>query len=261
MIKAASTARSINPANAVVMPSGSMGTTLTPLQIAVVTSKYWGPQLRQFTVSFMDSTSSDLRSRILSHMNAWNTWCGISFVETGGTGDVRISLGSGGYWSYVGTDILHIPKNRPTMNLQDFTMNTPDSEYKRVIRHETGHTLGFPHEHMRKALVDRIDPDKAYDFFLRTYGWDKATVDQQVLTPLDQKTLMGTPEDQTSIMCYQLPETITKDNKLILGGVDINTTDGQFAAKIYPRAGKGTTSVSTKDSDDWDQSEDEDPDV
>jgi hypothetical protein len=258
LIKAAKTARNINPANAVVMPSGqaSLGMTLTPLQIAVVTAKYWGPQPRQFTVSFMDSTPSDLRTRILSHMNAWNTWSGMSFVETGGTGDVRISRGTGGYWSYLGTDILHIPKNRQTMNLQDFTMNTPDSEYKRVIRHETGLTLGFPHEHMRQALVDRIDPDKAYDFFLRTYGWDKATVDQQVLTPLDEKSLMGTPEDQTSIMCYQLPASITKDGEPILGGTDINATDGQFAAKIYPRAGKATTSVSTNDSGDWDPSED-----
>lgn len=38
------------------------------------------------------------------------------------------------------------------LRLQGFTMNTPESENKRVIRHEAGHTLGFPHEHMRKAL-------------------------------------------------------------------------------------------------------------
>ncbi len=36
-------------------------------------------------------------------------------------------------------------------------MQTPESEYHRVVRHETGHTLGFPHEHMRKELVEKID--------------------------------------------------------------------------------------------------------
>ena len=152
------------------------------------------------------------------------------------------------------------------MNLQAFTMNTPESEYKRVVRHETGHTLGFPHEHMRKALIARIDPQKAYDFFLRTYGWDKTTVDQQVLTPLDERSLMATPPDQTSIMCYQLPGSITRDGKPILGGIDINTTDAAFAAKIYPKSGTGAPSMAGHEgagppSDDWDEEDDPDVDV
>lgn len=86
-------------------------------------------------------------------------------ASPGQAGDVRISLAGSGYWSYLGTDILHIPSNQPTMNLQDFSMSTPESEYKRVVRHETGHTLGFPHEHLRKEIVDNIDRNKAYNYF------------------------------------------------------------------------------------------------
>ena len=56
-----------------------------------------------------------------------------------------------GYWSYLGTDVLHIPVDQQTMNLQGFTERTPESEYRRVVRHETGHTMGFPHEHMRRS--------------------------------------------------------------------------------------------------------------
>src|SRR5262249_25061849 len=151
-IPAAKTAMRINPVNAPMLaPHATLGANIPsgPLAIAVLTQKYWGPTPRQLTVSFMESTPSDLRARILSHMNACSTVGCISFVETQGTGDVRISRNPGGYWSYLGTDILHIPSNRQTMNLQGFTMNTPESEYKRVVRHETGHTLGFPHEHMR----------------------------------------------------------------------------------------------------------------
>jgi hypothetical protein len=206
-----------------------------PMRIAVMTAKYWGAKSRKFTVAFVESTPSDLKARIISHMNAWTKTGGMSFVGTSGTGDVRISRAPGGYWSYLGTDVLHIPKNRPTMNLQGFTMNTPESEYKRVVRHETGHTLGFPHEHMRKALVARIDPSKAYKWFLATYGWDKATVDAQVLTTLSEASLMGTPADQTSIMCYQLPGLITKDGKPIVGGTDIDGTDYKFCGTIYPK--------------------------
>jgi hypothetical protein len=170
-------------------------------------------------------------------MKAWTQSEGISFVETQQTGDVRISREGNGYWSYLGTDIMLIPKVRPTMNLEGFTMSFPESEYKRVVRHETGHTLGFPHEHMRKELIARIDPDKAYRYFLATQGWDKAMVDAQVLTPLDDASIMATPPDQTSIMCYQLPASITRDGQPILGGTDINSTDFAFAGRIYPKAG------------------------
>jgi hypothetical protein len=241
LVNAAKTAVKINPMNAPVFgPLASVGaeSIMDPERIAVIVSKYWGPTPRRLTVSFMDSTPADLRAKIISHMNAWTRTACVSFVETQGAGNVRISRGSGGYWSYLGTDILHIPTNRQTMNLQGFTMNTPDSEYKRVVRHETGHTLGFPHEHMRKALVALIDPTKAYEYFLRTQGWDKQTVDQQVLTALDESSLMGTPVDQDSIMCYQLPGSITKNGQPIRGGTDINQTDYDFAGRIYPKPGQ-----------------------
>lgn len=264
-LKAALAARTINPANAPafgqVAADGAAMDIMEPMRIAVLTSKYWGPQLRRFTVSFLETTPSDLKARIISHMNAWSGCCGMSFVATAGIGDVRISRGGGGYWSYLGTDIRLIPKNRPTMNLQGFTMNTPESEYKRVVRHETGHTLGFPHEHMRRALIDRIDHAKAYAWFLQTYGWDSATVDAQVLTPLSEASLMGTPTDQTSIMCYQLPASITKDGKPIIGGTNINATDCGFAGRIYPKAGRtliqeGDAGMSAPAVNDWPEEED-----
>ena len=56
----------------------------------------------------------------------------------------------------------------PTMNLEGFTMRTPESEFLRVVRHEAGHTLGFEHEHMRTQLVQRIDRKKAIAYFRRT---------------------------------------------------------------------------------------------
>lgn len=242
VMKAAETAVKVNPVNAPAIgygPAAALAAdmVLDPQRIAVLTSKYWGPMPRRLTVSFLDATPSDLRTRIISHLNAWSRTGSIQFAETGGTGAVRISRGAGGYWSYLGTDILHIPQNRPTMNLQGFTMGVSEAEFRRVVRHEAGHTLGFPHEHMRRELVARIDPAKAYAYFLRTQGWDRQTVDQQVLTPLNQRTIFGTPPDQTSIMCYQLPGSITRDGRPILGGNDINPTDAAFAGQIYPRPG------------------------
>jgi hypothetical protein len=241
-VRAAQTAADVNPVNAPAfhfyLPAEDeafASLVSDPARIAVLTSKYWGPSRRRLTVSFMETTGADLRAKIISHLNAWN--CGIQFVETRGTGQVRISREPGGYWSYLGTDVLHIATNRPTMNLEGFTMSTSDAEFRRVVRHEGGHTLGFPHEHMRSALVARIDREKAYAYFFRTQGWNRTMVDQQVLTPLDERSIMGTRADETSIMCYQLPGEITRDGRPIVGGLNINTTDVTFAQRIYPPTG------------------------
>jgi hypothetical protein len=146
--------------------------------------------------------------------------------------------------------------------LQAFTMQTADSEFHRVVRHETGHTLGFPHEHMRKDLVARINREAAYAYFEDTQGWDRATVDLQVLTPLSERSLMRTPADQTSIMCYQLPGSIMTDGRPILGGSDINKTDFAFNGRIYPKASQAQAApVLAKQRalnayDDWDPAQD-----
>jgi hypothetical protein len=174
-------------------------------------------------------------------MNAWTKAANISFVVSNTDPQVRIARLStppemSGYWSFVGTDILSIPRGSPTMNLEAFTMQTSESEFHRVVRHETGHTLGFPHEHMRRQLVAKIDPGKAIAFFGRTQGWSEAEVRQQVLTPIEESSIRGTAHaDPNSIMCYQIPGTITKDGQPIIGGLDIDASDFAFASLIYPK--------------------------
>jgi hypothetical protein len=207
-------------------------------RIAVVVTKYWGAQGVRLTVGFLDNPPANLRKRILLHMNAWSKTANVKFVETKIDAQVRIArVGGeeGGYWSYVGTDVLHITKKQQTMNLEGFTMDTPESEFHRVVRHETGHTLGFPHEHMRKVLVDKIDPAKAIAYFERTQGWSEEEVRAQVLTPIEESSLRGTKPDPKSIMCYQIPGELTKDGKPIIGGLDIDDLDYTFAASIYPK--------------------------
>lgn len=266
LIDAAKTAVKANPANApgpmIHRAMESVSDVDRPLRMALSTAKYWGPMPRQLTVSFMESTPADLAARILEHMNAWTKSGCISFVATNGTGQVRISRGPGGYFSYLGTDILHIPSDRQTMNLEGFTMKTPASEYKRVVRHETGHTLGAQHEHMRRALIAKIDRQKAYDYFWRTQHWNQQMVDAQVLTPLHEQSLLSTPPDQDSIMCYQLPGSITLDGEPIRGGTDINPTDYAFIGRVYPKATGHHAAICAiyarpvGDADDWPESDD-----
>jgi hypothetical protein len=254
-VPAAKAASEINPLN---HPSINRlmlvhkGFSPTPMSIAVMTKKFWGNKGVKLTVGFLDNPSAALRSKILSHMNAWSKTANVQFVQSNTNPKVRIAREADGYWSYLGTDILSIHANQATMNLEAFTMNTPDSEFHRVVRHETGHTLGCPHEHMRAELVKLIDPKKAIAFFGETQGWDPAMVKAQVLTPIQTSSLLGTPlADQESIMCYQIPGTITKSGKPIVGGLDIDKSDFAFMATIYPKLssstakGKGKTKKKT----------------
>lgn len=247
-IEAAKIAVNINPLNhapverlAAVIP----GFRPQPEHLAVVVTKFWQTHQVNLTVSFLDNPPADLRKRIIQHMNAWNKTANVTFVETKKDGKVRIARDNSGetagYWSYIGTDILSIPLDQQTMNLQDFTMDVEESEYHRVVRHETGHTMGFPHEHMRKQLVDKIDPDKAIKYFGDTQGWSPEEVRAQVLTPIEQSSILGTAHaDPNSIMCYQIPGIITKNGKPIVGGLDIDASDFRFVAKIYPKSGKAS---------------------
>lgn len=243
-ISAASTAVKINPANAPALnqfqqaiPDGVM----PPQHLAVLTTKYWGIGGVRLTVGFMDNPEAALRAKILSHMNAWGVFSNVQFVESTVNPQVRISRAPDGYWSYLGTDILLIPANKATMNLQGFSMSTPESEFFRVIRHETGHTLGFPHEHMRKEIIDNIDAEKAISLFMSTQGWSREQVIAQVLTPIPNSALNATESaDPNSIMCYQLPASIMKNGVAVSGGADIDVQDANFASRIYPKLSGST---------------------
>lgn len=209
-------------------------------RLAIMINKRWGRKV-DLTVGFIDTPDQVLKDRILGHMNAWGRDANVQFVESNTDPVVRIARltdaeapGMGGYWSYVGTDVTLIPRDQPTLNLEGFTKQTPDSEFYRVVRHEAGHTLGFPHEHMRRDIVDRLDRDKVIAAYMQSQGWTEQEVIDQVLIPLEVSTILYTDHaDQTSIMCYQVDGSLTKDGKPVLGGTDINELDHEFAAKIY----------------------------
>jgi hypothetical protein len=168
LVPAAAEACAINPANDIMSRWASLVSDdliFTPQRISVLTSRYWGPSGVKLGVTFMDTADAALKARILSHMNAWGSRCNVRFGESA-QGEVRITrTPGGGHWSYLGTDVRMIPTNQPTMNLDSFSMSTPESEYRRVVRHETGHTLGSPHEHMRADLVALLDLQKTIAYF------------------------------------------------------------------------------------------------
>lgn len=209
-------------------------------RLAVNVGRRWPSTGVRLTVAFIDGGTKALRRRVLEHMNAWSRTANVAFTESRDDADVRISrLDSppemAGYWSYLGTEILGTPAEEPTMNLEGFTGRTAEAEFRRVVRHEAGHTLGFEHEHMRREFVDRIDPRRAIRYFRETDGWTPAEVREQVLTALEDTELRRTRRpDEVSVMCYHIPGEITRDGRPIPGGDDISESDYSFAARTYP---------------------------
>lgn len=236
-IEAARTAVRINPANAPIvtgLPAHMAFLVDDPAHAALLTGKYWGAGGVKLTVGFLETTALGLRARIVKEMNAWSEWARVEFMESSTDPDVRISRGQGGYWSYLGTDIKHV--DGPTMNLEGFVNATPQSEFVRVVRHETGHTLGLMHEHQRQEVIDLLDREKTIAYFMASQGWSREEVIQQVLTPPVPGSIMATAAaDQRSIMCYEIAGQCTKSGQPIPGGNDIDDLDKVFIAKMYPK--------------------------
>jgi hypothetical protein len=230
-IEAAFSAIDMNPVNA---PFGVDN----PKHISVLTQKYWGSRATDLTFGFMEQVSTAFRDKVLAFSNMWGEFAKVKFRWTQTSPMIRISTGPGGYYSYLGPDCLQIPKNQQTMNLEGFRVQTPDSEWNRVVKHEFGHSLGCPHEQQREAILALLDETKTIAYFRQTQGWSEQEVREQVLMPLDKRSLMqgSSPDvDVTSIMCYQFPGSITKNGQPIPGGLDFSSVDKQYFAKIYPK--------------------------
>lgn len=228
-LSAAFTAIKENPVNS---PAGSP----TPEQIAAMTGKYWGSAGKKLTVGFLEETSEAFRSKFFHFANKWSEHCNFSFVWTQSSPEVRVTRNLGGYWSYLGTDCLQIPQGQPTMCLQGFTVSTRESEWERVVVHECGHAMGFPHEHMRRDIQKLLNQAAVIARFMRDQGWSEQQVRQQILITLEEHSLTGaSPADPESIMSYRFDGSLTIDGKPIPGGSKISPVDAQYVGKIYPK--------------------------
>jgi hypothetical protein len=238
LMAAAQTAVEENPVNRPnVMVASAGADFIEPARLAALTGKFWGPKPRTFGVSFVENTTAAMRDRILFYANKWSLYGNKVFAWSQSGGEIRLSRGRGGFWSFLGTDNLHVAAREQTMNLEGFTLKTPAAECDRVITHEFGHFLGFPHEHLRQGVIRRIDSAKAIVYFRRTQGWDEETTRSNVLSAVSESALIVTgPPDENSVMGYWLPGEIMVDGKPFPGGNGISELDKQFVATIYPKA-------------------------
>eukprot|EP00441_Pelagodinium_beii_P019146 CAMPEP_0197664298 /NCGR_PEP_ID=MMETSP1338-20131121/58553_1 /TAXON_ID=43686 ORGANISM="Pelagodinium beii, Strain RCC1491" /NCGR_SAMPLE_ID=MMETSP1338 /ASSEMBLY_ACC=CAM_ASM_000754 /LENGTH=399 /DNA_ID=CAMNT_0043242911 /DNA_START=34 /DNA_END=1233 /DNA_ORIENTATION=+ len=125
---------------------------------------------------------------------------GLRFLEvTTIDAEIRIGFEQGaGSWSYMGRDILSIPKGERTMNIGWDITNDIDTGV-----HEIGHTMGFPHEHQNPNAGMIWDVEAVYaDLGGPPNNWSREQTYHNIIRKLDQNEVQGSTWDPNSIMHY-----------------------------------------------------------
>ena len=183
----------------------------------------------------------ELRATILYYMNAWNNTANVRFVETHRESPRSGSPETAGesHWSCIGTDILTFDPDEATMNLDDISpwWKRPFQILPRLFVTKRGIRLAFLMNITPSRSSIESTGRKRSLTFMKTQGWSRDQMSEQVLTPLDNSALDATarPYTKVPIMCYSLPAEIMKDEKAVGGGTEIDALDRKFAASVYPR--------------------------
>ena len=197
-------------------------------RLALVTQKMWAPG-DTLTVSFMGGTSIQ-RQHAIDAAKRLSEIANINFeFLSSGAGTIRIAFNpSLGAWSFIGRDILGVPKAQPTMNL--------GFDQPGTYTHELLHSVGAIHEH-QSPFGNKIQwnkPQVYHDLGGPPNNWDKATIDHNMFAKYSETQLNGTQFDPKSIMLYAFPPSWTIDGFHVEPNVALSPLDVEWLAKAYP---------------------------
>lgn len=247
--EAAKEAQKENPENVPVELPKDGGTAASPLALndqdadpdtvvsklgALLKAKKWAKG-RVLKVHFLGGTAG-MRMKVQQFAGQWSQFANIKFQfgATAAQSDVRIAFANAGHWSYLGTDVLLIAKDKPTMNLQ-LNDGSALTEWSRVVIHEFGHTLGLIHEHQHPGVTIPWDKPKVYAYYLQTQGWDQAMVDNNLFKTYERSWLQYGAYDRKSIMHYPIAAALLTNPKYAIGwNTVLSTMDKLFIKAAYP---------------------------
>jgi hypothetical protein len=178
-------------------------------------------------------------------VKTWEDYADIKFAcSTDPASEIRVTFTQaiGRFYSIIGNDALlcRFPPDNHTMNLgilPDWTLGVDavEREIRRLILHEFGHSLGLIHEHSSPAAGSFFkDSELVYAYYQRTQGWDRAMVDENVLTVYSRSQISNLTEfDTDSIMLYQFPPEITSRPTKV--NYELSELDRALIGQLYPK--------------------------
>lgn len=138
----------------------------------------------------------------------------------------RIILGESNKFS--GGVTIGIGTEYSITNIYDINQGT--------ILHEFGHALGRFHEHQNPDTSNPLKfiSDRVYTYYREKMGWDKSTVDEQILQKLPIELVSILPFDLDSIMNYNIPSNLNQDGVSTHRGNEYSKGDKEWFKLVYP---------------------------
>ena len=205
------------------------------LEMAAETKKLWN-NAEPLKIYFLGG--QDKRTQhVLEYASIWSDHCSIRFVVTDKIEEakIRIAFQAPSSWSYIGTDALGVPRNKPTMNFGWLSDSLPDKDYKQVVLHEFGHALGLIHEHQSPTVTMDWNRPFVYWYFWEHHKWAKADVDRNIFQEFDKITIRSSTLDVDSIMAYYIPPQFTYSGQVFNQNYVLSKMDEKYIGELYPR--------------------------
>ncbi len=198
------------------------------------------------TIKFLDGDAY-LQEKVKKYATEWTKYANINFdFIPFGTADIRISFRYSGSWSYVAKDALWArDQNTPTMNYGWFNHNTSEDEFKRVILHEFGHTLGLHHEHQHPKNNIIWNQAAVYEYYGRM-GWTRSKITEQVINKYNSGSTNYGQYDPLSIMHYHIDKSLASNSQAVHSNIELSANDKEYIAKLYPGRANNTCTNNPK---------------
>lgn len=150
--------------------------------------------------------------------------------------DIDVTIGFDpmkGCYSNIGIDSkVTVQQNDNNQTSMNFAWLTPGT-----IIHEFFHALGAIHEHNNPIGNQGISwcVNQVINYFEKTQGWDKQTVENNVLKKYDVSQLNGSVFDPCSIMLYFFPPSLTTNGIGTVNNEIMSPDDVLWLNKNYPK--------------------------